>query len=31
MENWPDKDSMKMFGDTLVIKLADPQDIETGD
>lgn len=31
MGNWPDKDSMKMFGDTLVIKLADPQKIGTAD
>lgn len=29
MENWPDKDSMKMFGDTLVIKLSDSQDYES--
>lgn len=28
MGNWPDRDSMKMFGDTLVIKLSDPQDTE---
>lgn len=28
MGKWPAKDSMKMFGDTLVIKLSDPQDYE---
>lgn len=29
MGNWPANDSMKMIGDTLVIKLSDPQDSES--